>query len=123
MFKTSKAFSSFSVKDLKKAKIFYGQTLGLSVSETPEGLDVQVNGSEVFIYPKSNHTPASFTVFNFLVDNVESAVVDLQKKGVHFEIYNQPEIKTDEKGIHRGDPTIAWFKDPDGNILSVIQEK
>ena len=124
LFKTARAFSSFSVNDLKKAKDFYAQTLGLDVSETPEGLELKVSGSTVFLYPKPNHTPASFTVLNFLVPDVEKAVAELNRAGVKLEHYNEPNLKTDEKGIFRGPgPKIAWFKDPAGNILSVLEEK
>lgn len=122
MFKTNKAFASFSVNDLSKAKDFYSQKLGLKVSESPEGLELHPGGNlDVFIYPKPNHTPATFTVLNFLVDDIDEAVDELKKSGVRFEKYDG-EIKTDQKGIHRnGGPTIAWFKDPAGNILSVVQ--
>jgi len=127
MFKDTKAFSSFSVNDVQKAKAFYGQTLGLTISEEEEGLALQIaGGSTVFIYPKSNHTPATFTILNFPVDNVEEAVDKLTRAGVRFEIYNEGELKTDEKGIARGNgsgPTIAWFKDPAGNFLSVMEQK
>jgi catechol 2,3-dioxygenase-like lactoylglutathione lyase family enzyme len=123
MFKASKAFASFSTDDLAKAKEFYGQTLGLKVSEAPEGLELHPGNLDVFIYPKPNHEPASFTVLNFMVDDIESAVAELTKAGVQFEKY-EGEIKTDDKGIHRnGGPTIAWFKDPGGNILSVVQNE
>ncbi len=123
MFKTTKVFSSFSVDDLEKAKQFYGQTLGLQVSESNEGLTLHVSGgNEIFVYPKSNHTPATFTILNFLVDNIDQAVDNLIKLGLHFEIYNGGELKTDEKGICRGSPKIAWFKDPAGNFLSVLEE-
>lgn len=125
MFKDAKAFSSFSVNDLEKAKAFYGQTLGLGVKETPEGLQLNLaGGGPVFIYPKPNHSAATFTVLNFMVDDAESAVDELAKRGVHFENY-EGELKTDEKGIHRGPkgPIIAWFKDPAGNTLSVLQER
>lgn len=126
MFKDTEAFSGFSVNDLAKAKEFYGQTLGLEVSELPEGLLALhiAGGAKIFIYPKDNHTPATFTILNFPVENVEQAVDDLTERGVRFEIYNQPELKTDKKGIARGDegPTIAWFKDPAGNILSVLEQ-
>ena len=124
MFKNTKAFSGFSVDDIQKAKKFYGQTLGLDVSETEEGLALRIaGGGQVFIYPKPNHTPASFTILNFQVDDVDQAVDGLTKLGVRFEHYDG-DIKTDEKGIHRSDgagPTIAWFKDPAGNILSVLE--
>jgi len=123
LFSEAKAFSSFSVTDLKAAKEFYGSLLGLDVSETPEGLDMKVGTNAVFIYPKPNHTPASFTVLNFLVDNIDEAVEELNRFGVKLEHYDQAEIKTDEKGIMRGNgPTIAWFKDPAGNILSIVEE-
>ena len=123
MFKNTKAFSGFSVNDLKKAKEFYGQTLGLEVSEMPEGLELHLGGnSRVFIYPKQNHTPATYTILNFPVDNVEQTVDKLTNLGVRFEHYNQGNIKTDAKGIARGaGPEIAWFKDPAGNILSVLK--
>jgi catechol-2,3-dioxygenase len=123
MFKNTKAFSSFSVDDLEKAKQFYGQTLGLGVSESNEGLTLHISGgNEIFVYPKSDHTPATFTILNFLVDNTDQSVDDLTKKGVRFEIYKEGELKTDEKGISRGNPEIAWFKDPAGNFLSVLKE-
>lgn len=125
MFKNSKAFSSFSVDNLQKAKEFYGQTLGVEVKDDPMGLlNLHLaNGFEVMIYPKDNHTPAIYTVLNFLVNNIDQTVDELIKKGIHFEHY-QGEIKTDEKGISRDEgPSIAWFKDPAGNILSVIEEK
>ena len=125
MFKDTKAFSGFSVDDLKEAKRFYGETLGLEVSENPVGLELHIPGSNgVFIYPKPNHAPATFTILNFPVDDVEQAVDRLAKRGVRFEHYNQGELKTDEKGIAHGPgPTIAWFKDPAGNILSVLDAK
>src|SRR6266498_4278652 len=95
----TKAFSSFSVNDLIKAKQFYGETLGLKVSEKSEGLELRANGTEIFIYPKNNHTPATFTVLNFPVDNVEKANDELLKRGVRFEHYNEGDLKTDDKGI------------------------
>lgn len=123
MLKESKAFSGFSVDDIARAKEFYGRTLGLDVSESNGLLHLHLAGGvNVLIYPKPNHTPATFTILNFPVDNIESAVDDLTKRGVRFERY-EGDIKTDEKGIHRGDgPNIAWFKDPAGNILSVLEE-
>jgi catechol 2,3-dioxygenase-like lactoylglutathione lyase family enzyme len=126
MFAHSKAFSSYSVNDLKKAKEFYRNTLDLKVSESPEGLELQVpGGASVFLYPKPNHTPATFTVLNFPVDDIDKAVAELKGVGVRFEHYDLPNLKTDEKGIARGPngPQIAWFKDPAGNILSVLEEK
>jgi catechol 2,3-dioxygenase-like lactoylglutathione lyase family enzyme len=124
MLKDSKAFSGFSVDDTQKAKEFYGRTLGLEVSESHGLLHLHLaGGSTVLIYPKPNHAPATFTILNFPVDNVDKAVDELTKRGVHFEIYSQPDLKTDEKGVSRGGgPIIAWFKDPAGNILSVLEE-
>ena len=128
MLKDSKAFSSFSVDDLKKAKEFYGKKLGLEISETKEGLGLQIaGGGKVFLYSKANHTPASFTVLNFPVDDIEQAVDKLVGVGVRFESY-EGDMKTDNKGIFRGadrgeGPNIAWFKDPAGNILSVLEQK
>ena len=125
MFKDTKAFSSFSVNDLEKAKEFYGDTLGLEFSERPEGLELKVaGGTRIFVYPKADHRPATFTVLNFSVNNVEEAVSELSKRGVRFEIYKEGDLKTDERGIFRGDGhKIAWFKDPAGNFLSVLEEE
>ena len=125
MFKEAESFSSFYVNDLQKAKEFYGQTLGLDIKETPEGLELHTDNNTVFLYTKPNHTPASFTVLNFAVDDIEAAVAELNALGVNLEHYNLPDIKTDERGIARGPhgPTIAWFKDPAGNILSVLEER
>jgi len=123
MLQTRSAFSSFSVNDLKQAKDFYAQTLGLKVNESEMGLKIHPGDTDVFIYPKPNHTPASFTVLNFLVDDIDKAVDELKKNGVRFEQYDG-EIKTNEKGIHHnGGPSIAWFKDPAGNILSVLKKE
>ena len=125
IFKEAKSFSSFSVNDLGKAKEFYGETLGLKIKETPEGLELHTGENVVFLYPKPNHTPASFTVLNFHVDDIEAAVDELASLGVKLERYDLPDIKTDERGIARGPkgPIIAWFKDPAGNILSVLEER
>ena len=121
-FKNTKAFSSFSVKDLDEAKRFYGQTLGLEVSESDEGLIMQTKGGiEVFIYPKPDHTPATFTVLNFVVDDVDRAVDELTKMGIRFQIYEKGELKTDDRGVFQGKPKIAWFKDPAGNFLSILE--
>ena len=121
-FKNTKAFSSFSVKDLDEAKKFYGQMLGLSVSESDEGLILQTKGGiDVFIYPKPDHTPATFTVLNFVVDDVDRAVDELTKMGVRFQIYDKGELKTDDRGIFQGKPKIASFKDPAGNFLSILE--
>jgi catechol 2,3-dioxygenase-like lactoylglutathione lyase family enzyme len=123
MLETNKAFSSFSVDDLQKAKQFYGQTLGLEVKESKEGLELHPGEQSIFVYPKPNHKPATFTVLNFQVNDIDRAVDELRQQGVRFEQY-EGEIKTDEKGIHRdGGPTIAWFRDPAGNILSVLEKK
>lgn len=123
MLKDSKAFSGYSVNDIGKAKEFYGQTLGLDVSEESGLLLLQVaGGSPVILYPKENHAPATFTVLNFPVDDVERTVDELTGRGVRFERYDEEGLKTDEKGIAREQgPTIAWFTDPAGNILSVIE--
>lgn len=125
MFKINQAFSGFSVDDIPKAKAFYSQTLGLEVSEAHGMLHLQIaNGGQILVYPKSNHTPATFTILNFPVANIEQAVDELTKAGVRFEIYNEEGLKTDEKGIARREgPKIAWFKDPAGNILSVLEEQ
>ena len=122
IFKNTNAFSSFSVKDLEEAKKFYGQTLGLEISESEEGLNLQLKGgNDVFIYPKPDHTPATFTILNFVVDDVERTVDELIKLGIRFQIYNEGELKTDDKGILHGKPKIAWFKDPAGNFLSILE--
>jgi len=123
MLEQAKSFSSFSCDDLKRTYPFYKNVLGLNVKETPEGLDLELaGGARVFIYPKPNHTPATFTVLNFIVPDVDAAVTQLTERGVRFEIYDMPDLKTDQRGIARGNgPTIAWFKDPAGNILSVLK--
>ena len=125
MLKDSHAFSGFAVGDIKKAKEFYGRTLGLEVSEESMGILALhlAGGATVIIYPKPDHVPASFTILNFPVDDVDKAVEALTRRGVRFEIYDEGDVKTDKKGVMRGNgPTIAWFKDPAGNILSVLEE-
>ena len=124
MLKNAHAFSSFSVNDVKKAKDFYGRTLGLEVVEESRGLELHIAGGfRVFVYPKDDHEPATFTILNFPVDDVEEAVAELKNRGVRFEIYREGEIKTDENGIMRGHGTkMAWFKDPAGNFLSVLED-
>jgi predicted enzyme related to lactoylglutathione lyase len=128
MFRDAPAFSGFSVDNVQKAKKFYGQTLGLEVAEVPEMEDLLElhlgGGGTVMIYPKPDHKPATFTILNFPVDDVEKAVDELTQRGVRFEHY-EGDIKTDKKGISRGNggPSIAWFKDPAGNILSVLEEE
>lgn len=132
MLQKSKAFSSFSISDTEKAQEFYGETLGLDVSGVKGMEDYGLlelhfpNGQTVLMYPKENHEPATFTVLNFPVDNLDKTVDELTEKGVKFEHYDG-EIKTDEKGIARSDspekgPNVAWFKDPAGNILAVMEE-
>lgn len=126
MFKDTKAFSGFSVDDLGKAKEFYGQTLGLEIAEDQAMglLNVKLaGGGNVMVYPKDNHEPATFTIMNFPVGDIDTAVDELAEKGVRFERYDFPGVEADQKGIHRGEgPAIAWFKDPAGNILSVLEE-
>ena len=124
MLKDAKAFSGFSVDDMQKAKAFYGQMLGLDVSESNGMLELHLaGGSKILLYPKPNHTPATFTILNFPVDDIVQTVDDLTERGVRFEIYNEEYLHTNEKGIASGNgPKIAWFKDPAGNILSVLEE-
>ena len=124
MFKNTKAFSGFSVDDVSKARQFYGETLGLEVSEEDGLLTLHIAGDRpTLVYPKPDHTPASYTILNFPVDDVEAAVDELTRRGVSFEGYVGTPVETDEKGIFRGGgPLIAWFKDPAGNVLSVIQQ-
>lgn len=124
MFANAKAFSSFSVDDIAGAKEFYGGTLGLEVSEENELLTLHIAGNrDTLIYPKPDHTPATFTILNFPVPDIEKTVDDLTSRGVEFEHYKGTDVETDEKGIFRGGgPLIAWFKDPAGNVLSVLQE-
>jgi predicted enzyme related to lactoylglutathione lyase len=123
MFGTTKAFSGFSVNDIPAAKTFYGQTLGLRVSEEHGLLTLHIaGGRDILVYPKADHTPATYTILNFPVDDIDKAVDQLAERGVRFERYAH--IETDEKGIFRGDgPLIAWFTDPAGNVLSVLQEQ
>lgn len=125
MLKLTRAFSGFSVDDLQKAKDFYGGTLGLKVEDNPMGLlELHIEGSPpIVIYEKANHSPATFTILNFPVDHIEDAVDALRAKGITFEQY-KGNISTNEKGICRSEqgPDIAWFKDPAGNILSVLEE-
>ena len=125
MLKDKPAFSGFSTNDIETAKRFYGETLGVDVSDDHGMLNLKLAGGQrVLIYPKDDHVPATFTVLNFLVDDVEAAVDRLTEAGIGFEQYGG-EIATDEKGIARGPgdgPAIAWFKDPAGNILSVLQQ-
>lgn len=125
-FQTTHAFSGFSVDDIDAARTFYGETLGLDVSANPMGfLDIRLpQGGSILVYSKPNHTPASFTILNFPVDDVEAAVDDLNARGVVTKIYTDPDFGTDAKGIAHGapgrGPDIAWFTDPAGNVLSVL---
>jgi Glyoxalase/Bleomycin resistance protein/Dioxygenase superfamily. len=123
MFEDTKAFSGFSVDDVPKAKQFYGETLGLRVTEENGILTLHIAGDRpTIVYPKHNHEPASFTILNFPVGDIDAAVDGLTERGVQFERYEGTPAETDAKGIFRGGgPLIAWFKDPAGNILSVLQ--
>jgi catechol 2,3-dioxygenase-like lactoylglutathione lyase family enzyme len=122
MFENTRAFSGFSVDDVPEARRFYSETLGLRVSEEYGMLSLHIAGErDILVYPKPDHTPATFTILNFPVDDIEKAVDELAERGVRFERYD--DSNTDEKGIYRGQgPLIAWFKDPAGNILSVLQQ-
>ena len=127
MFAPVHAFSGFSVDDLDAARKFYGETLGLQVTDGEMGVWQLAlpTGPRVIVYPKDNHEPASFTILNFVVDDVDAAVDELNKLGVKTDIYDDPQLPTDEKGILHGraqnmGPDIAWFKDPAGNVLSVL---
>jgi predicted enzyme related to lactoylglutathione lyase len=122
--KVLNTFSSFSVNDVAAAKRFYGETLGLEVKDGPMGfLEIEVpGGGHVTAYPKPDHQPATFTVLNFIVPSIDDAVDDLNAKGVTMEQYDFGPIKTDARGIARDEgPPIAWFKDPSGNVVSVIE--
>ena len=123
MLKIDQAFSGFSVNDLAAAREFYGVTLGVELEEIPSGLRLKI-GNGILIYPKQNHEPATYTMLYFPVDDIDQAVEDLKKRGIKFELY--PGL-TDHLGIARGiasnrGPDVAWFKDPAGNILSILKE-
>lgn len=122
MFGTTRAYSGFSVDDIEAARTFYGDTLGLRVSEDHGMLILHIAGDrDILVYPKQDHTPATYTILNFPVDDIEAAVDELSRRGVRFERYDH--LKADDKGIFRGGgPLIAWFTDPAGNVLSVLQE-
>lgn len=132
MLRDAKALSGFAVDDVPRAKEFYGTTLGLEVAEAslgvdgadvPAGLEIRLgSATRVMVYPKPDHTPATFTILTFLVEDIERAVDELTARGVRFERYEMP--KTDAKGIHRTPEVrpVAWFRDPAGNILSINQE-
>jgi catechol 2,3-dioxygenase-like lactoylglutathione lyase family enzyme len=125
MFKSKAAFSGFSVNDIAKAKEFYGNTLGLTFQDDMGGTRLQLpNDNEVWMYQKDDHQPATYTMLNFIVDNIDAAVDELVQSGVAFEHY--PGLTQDEKGVMRGKsknmgPNIAWFKDPAENILSIVE--
>jgi catechol 2,3-dioxygenase-like lactoylglutathione lyase family enzyme len=121
MFTNAKAFSGFAVDDVDKAREFYSETLGLEVSEENGLLTLHIAGDRpTLIYPRPNHTPAEYTILNFPVDDIDQAVDDLTARGVQFERYEG--FNQDERGIVRAEgPPIAWFKDPAGNVLSVIK--
>lgn len=122
MFGKTKAFSGFSVGDIPEARRFYEETLGLDVSEEYGMLTLHIHeGGDIMIYPKEDHSPAAYTILNFPVEDVDRAVDQLSERGVTFERYEG--FAQDEKGIARGDegPAIAWFTDPAGNILSVLE--
>ena len=123
MFENTKAFSGFAVDDLEQARQFYTGTLGIRTSEQYGLVTLHLaGGRDTLIYPKDDHTPAAYTILNFPVDDIEKAVDELTARGVRFERYEGAE--QDEKGISRGGgPYIAWFTDPAGNILSVLQER
>ena len=125
MLENSSAFSGFSVDDPAAAKTFYGETLGLRTEDRDGGMfTLKTAGDrDTLVYPSPNHRPGSYTVLNFPVDDIEKAVDELTARGVVFEKYPGTEMSTDEKGIfRRGGPLIAWFKDPAGNVLSVIEQ-
>ena len=123
MFANTKAFSGFAVDDLEKAREFYGGTLGIEISEHNGLMTLHLaGGRDTLVYPKPDHTPATYTILNFPVDDIDQAVDELTERGVTFERYDGQ--SQDEKGIHRAaGPYIAWFRDPAGNILSVLQER
>jgi catechol 2,3-dioxygenase-like lactoylglutathione lyase family enzyme len=123
MFANTKAFSGFAVGDLEKARQFYGETLGISTSEEYGLMTLHLaGGRDTLVYPKPDHTPASYTILNFPVDDIDQAVDDLTARGVQFERYDG--AGQDARGINRGGgPYIAWFKDPAGNILAVLQDR
>ncbi len=123
MFGNTKAFSGFAVDDIQAAQKFYGETLGLTTSEQYGLLTLHLAGDrDTLVYPKADHVPATYTILNFPVDDIDAAVDELVSRGVQFERYEG--MGQDDKGINRaGGPYIAWFKDPAGNILAVLQER
>lgn len=127
MFTDTVTFSSYSVDDLDKAIAFYRDTLGLTVTQMKEGLDIRTKSVALFLYEKQDHQPATFTVLNFKAEDIDKTVEELKQKGIELERYDMGPMQADEKGIYRGKeggdgPDIAWFKDPAGNILSLVEE-
>jgi catechol 2,3-dioxygenase-like lactoylglutathione lyase family enzyme len=126
MFGRTRAFSGFSVDDAEKARRFYGETLGLEVTDLGGGmLRLELaGGGQVLIYPKPDHEPATYTVLNFPVTHLEAAMAELRERGIEFERYDRGDLRTDDAGVAEGGggPRIAWFKDPAGNIMSVLEE-
>jgi catechol 2,3-dioxygenase-like lactoylglutathione lyase family enzyme len=125
MLQNSHGFSSFSISNAQATKDFYTNMLGLEVTETGMGLELHVEGCSVFMYEKPDHVPATFTVLNFAVDDIDAVVDELTQKGVTFERYDNLPASADEKGILRGKaagqgPDIAWLKDPSGNVLAIL---
>ena len=129
MLQNSRAFSSFAVRDLDAARKFYAETLGVEVSDVPGMRGIfqleLAGGVRVLVYPKPDHTPATFTVLNFPVESVERTHAALAERGVRFDVYKEGPVKTDAKGIFSagGGPKIAWFRDPSGNILSILEQR
>ena len=124
MFSETQAFSGFAVPDIEAARAFYADTLGIRTTEEHGLLTLHLQGGErpTLIYPKPDHTPATYTILNFRVDDIEAAVDELVARGVAFERYD--DMEQDDRGIMRaGGPYIAWFTDPAGNVLSVLQER
>jgi catechol 2,3-dioxygenase-like lactoylglutathione lyase family enzyme len=125
MFTPVRAFSGFSVDDIDAARSFYSEKLGLTVTDDEMGFIriILPGGADVLAYPKPDHSPASFTILNFVVPDVDTAVHDLNGKGIQTKIYDDPDLPTDDRGVMRDNgPMIAWFRDPAGNVLSVIAE-
>src|SRR4051812_8078579 len=128
MFKNTKAFCGFAVRDLEQAKKFYGQVLGLEITDEDDksqGFTLKFgDGGKAFVYGKPNHVPATFTILNFLVDDVARTVAALRERGVKFEKYTEGPFKTNEQGIANCDgQNVAWFTDPSGNIAAVLEEE
>jgi len=125
MLADSPAFSGFSVHDADAARSFYADTLGLRTEDGDWGMFTLklAGGRDTLVYPSAGHTPGSYTVLNFPVPDIDAAVDELASRGVVFERYDGPDLSTDDKGVNRsGGPLIAWFKDPSGNVLSVIEQ-